>query len=949
MSGKFRWIYLLPIIWIIIGVGLYISSPDMDQLVREHGQFTISEEYPSQVTKKLLEEHKGATGESILVVYYDEEGLSENQKGSIENKLSKIGSDIESYPIIDIVSPFESSDQAEFLISEDETTLMSIVSMDISINDIPLVRDDIEEAVTVDDVQHYMTGSSIIEDDVIISSEEGLAATEIITVIFVVIILFFVFRSLAAPFVPLITVGATYFVTISIVSLLIDNFQFPVSNFTQIFIVAILFGIGTDYCILLLNRFKEELAKEPDRVKAIKNTYKAVGATVISSALTGFIGFAAIGMAEFDLYQSAVGVAIGIVILVIALWVWVPCAMLLLGDKLFWPSKQGVEMTQSRLWNRLGKFSVYKPGWTLVILALLLIPSALLYEQKLTYDSLDEIGNDFDSVQGIDLVAEKFGEGHSFPIEVVMLNDQRWDQQSMLPYVELISNEIAKLDEVAEVRSATRPEGTIIEDFRVPSIAGELFDALEEMDEGLVEIHDALIEIRDDIQAQDTDLSEASTGTQDLVDGTQELQTGNNQLAESVSDTAQATEESASGLNQLQSSLSELQGQLDQFSQSEAVPAAIGEQLAPFSGGMNEVASGITNVEGGLRELSEAQQTISNEMNSIGTGLSEMEQGQQEITDAFDDIQGGYVELANAMDELTEGVADVEDGLADVMDILDELSTQSQPLEGFFVPQTAFDDGELDEIWDIFTSPNRQLTTFDVVLAINPYSNEAMAVVSDIERQIDNALKGTELEDITYSLGGLAVVNQDLKTISDEDFNRTAIIMLTGIFIVLVVLLKSLVMPVYIIASLILTYIASMAFTELIFIHILGYSGISWAVPFFGFVMLMALGVDYSIFLMGRFGENVRVMPIKEALVSSMTQIGTVVLSAAIILAGTFGAMMPSGVLSLLQIGTLVLTGLLIYAVIMLPLFIPMMVTMFGEKNWLPFKRPEREDSEIDR
>ncbi|WP_198153456.1 MMPL family transporter [Thalassobacillus sp. C254] len=69
-----------------------------------------------------------------------------------------------------------------------------------------------------------------------------------------------------------------------------------------------------------------------------------------------------------------------------------------------------------------------------------------------------------------------------------------------------------------------------------------------------------------------------------------------------------------------------------------------------------------------------------------------------------------------------------------------------------------------------------------------------------------------------------------------------------------------------------------------------------------------------------------------------MGQIGTVILSAAVILAGTFGAMMPSGVLSLMQIGTLVLTGLLMYAVIMLPLFVPVMANLFGNHNWWPFK-----------
>ena len=84
---------------------------------------------------------------------------------------------------------------------------------------------------------------------------------------------------------------------------------------------------------------------------------------------------------------------------------------------------------------------------------------------------------------------------------------------------------------------------------------------------------------------------------------------------------------------------------------------------------------------------------------------------------------------------------------------------------------------------------------------------------------------------------------------------RTAVWMIIGIVLILIVLLRSLVMPIYLLASLILTYFVSLGVAEWIFVDMFGYSGVSWAVPFFGFVMLLALGVDYSIFLMSRFNE----------------------------------------------------------------------------------------------
>jgi putative drug exporter of the RND superfamily len=145
------------------------------------------------------------------------------------------------------------------------------------------------------------------------------------------------------------------------------------------------------------------------------------------------------------------------------------------------------------------------------------------------------------------------------------------------------------------------------------------------------------------------------------------------------------------------------------------------------------------------------------------------------------------------------------------------------------------------------------------------------------------------------------------------------------------------------IGSLLLTYFTSVAVAEWIFVEGLGYDGISWAVPFFGFVMLVALGVDYSIFLMDRFREqSAGGMTVTDAIKASMAKMGTVIITAAIILAGTFGAMVPSGVLSLVQIATIVITGLLLYGLIVLPLLIPAMTVSFGNGVWWPF-RPKKE------
>ena len=233
-------------------------------------------------------------------------------------------------------------------------------------------------------------------------------------------------------------------------------------------------------------------------------------------------------------------------------------------------------------------------------------------------------------------------------------------------------------------------------------------------------------------------------------------------------------------------------------------------------------------------------------------------------------------------------------------------------------------------------SKDRKVMTIDVIFNKNPYSNEALDRIPEIKDTVERVVKDTKLENAEVAVGGVSSMHHDLDKISQADYSRTVVLMLIGITLILIILFRSIIMPLYLIGSLILTYYTSMALAEVIFVNWLGYTGISWAVPFFAFVIFIALGIDYSIFLMDRFNEF-KQMPVEQAILEAMKKMGTVIISAAVILGGTFAAMMPAGVLSLLEIAAILLIGLSLYALVILPLFVPVMVKTFGEANWWPF------------
>ena len=101
--------------------------------------------------------------------------------------------------------------------------------------------------------------------------------TEVISIIFILVVLIIVFRSPVVPIISPLTVGVSYLVSMGVIAHLVDQFNFPFSNFTQVFVVVVLFGVGTDYNILLFTRFKEELSKQENSFLATKETFKSAG------------------------------------------------------------------------------------------------------------------------------------------------------------------------------------------------------------------------------------------------------------------------------------------------------------------------------------------------------------------------------------------------------------------------------------------------------------------------------------------------------------------------------------------------------------------------------------------------------------------------------------------------------------------------------------------------
>lgn len=227
----------------------------------------------------------------------------------------------------------------------------------------------------------------------------------------------------------------------------------------------------------------------------------------------------------------------------------------------------------------------------------------------------------------------------------------------------------------------------------------------------------------------------------------------------------------------------------------------------------------------------------------------------------------------------------------------------------------------------------------NVILAENPYSEVAFDQIEAIQENSASIMKEAALTDATLYIAGETAEQADIRATSKSDMLRVGIIMSILIAVMLGFQTRSLIAPIYMMATIILSFGAALGITVFVFQDILGYAGVSYRTPIYAFVFLVALGVDYSIMLMARIREEQKHLPLKEAVLEGVGKTGGVISSAGLILAATFAVLMTQPVLDLRVFGFSVFIGVLIDTFLVRTIVIPAIIVLLGKWSFWPKKQ----------
>ncbi|TDC72272.1 MMPL family transporter [Streptomyces hainanensis] len=222
--------------------------------------------------------------------------------------------------------------------------------------------------------------------------------------------------------------------------------------------------------------------------------------------------------------------------------------------------------------------------------------------------------------------------------------------------------------------------------------------------------------------------------------------------------------------------------------------------------------------------------------------------------------------------------------------------------------------------------------TLDVELAVPPYGDRA----GDAIRAVRAALA-----DVTDDalVGGTPAVQLDYREAALDDTARIVPLVLLAIAVILAALLRSLVAPVLLLAATVLSFAASLGLSTLVFTEVMGFGGVAADLFVYVFVFLVALGVDYTIFLMERVREERRHHPTPEAVRRGLAATGGVITAAGLVLAGTFAALAQIPDVTVAEVGVGVAIGVLVETLLVRSVQVPAAVVLLGDRVWWPSRR----------
>jgi RND superfamily putative drug exporter len=777
------------------------------------------------------------------------------------------------------------------------------------------VRDIVANSTPPPGLKAYVTGPAPLTNDQHHAGDSSIKLITMITICVIFLMLLFVYRSIITVLIVLLMMFIELAAARGIVSALGYYNIIGLSTFATNLLTTLAIAAATDYAIFLIGRYQEARANGEDRETAFYTMYHGTAHVILGSGLTIAGATFCLHFTRLPYFQTlGIPLAVGMLVATIAALTMAPALMTILTRFGFLEPKRAL---RTRGWRKIGAAVVRWPGPILVgTIALSLVGLLALPGYVPSYNDREFLPADIPANQGYAAADRHFPQARMNPEMLLVETNHDVRNSADMLVIDRIAKSVFHIPGIGRVQTITRPLGTPIEHTSIP-FQISMNGTTQQMNQ------DYMDKVMANMLTQANDM-------QTTIDTMTRMQSLTQQMADTTHAMVEKTKQMSVDIAEVRDNIADFDDFLRPirnyfYWEPHCYDIPVCHSLRAIFDTLDGIDVLTDDVQQ-LVPLLERLDTLMPQLVAIMPSMINTMKNMKNITLTMYQSQKGQQDQMKALQENSTAMGQAFDA--------------SKNDDSFYLPPEVFANPDFQRGLKMFVSPDGKAIRFIISHEGDPATPEGISHINKIRDAAFEAIKGTPLEGSKIYLAGTASTYKDMKEGSNFDLLIAGISSLCLIFIIMLLLTRSVVAAATIVGTVLLSLGTSFGLSVLIWQYILGMH-LHWMIIAMSVIILLAVGSDYNLLLVSRFKEEIHA-GINTGIIRSMGGSGSVVTSAGLVFAFTMMSMVVSDLRVVGQVGTTIGLGLLFDTLIIRSFMTPSIAALMGPWFWWPQRVRQR-------
>ncbi len=923
MIPRFIRLFSVPILlgWLALTVLVNVISPQLEKVGEAHAVSLAPNDAPSmqamQRVGKAFQEFD--SNSSVMVVLEGDQPLGDDAHKYYDGLIDKLEAD--TYHVEHIQDfwgdPLTAagSQSADNKAAYVQLYLRGNQGESLANESVAAVRDVVASSTPPPGIKAYVTGPAALTNDQHHAGDKSIQLITMITIAVIFVMLLFVYRSIITVLLVLVMMFVELAAARGIVATLGYYELIGLSTFAVNLLTTLAIAAGTDYAIFLVGRYQEARQNGEDRETAFYTMYHGTAHVILGSGLTIAGATFCLHFTRLPYFQTlGIPLAVGLLVATFAALTMAPALLTICSHfGLFDPKRE----LRTRGWRKVGAAVVRWPGPILVsTIGLALVGLLALPGYVPSYNDREFLPDDIPANLGYQAADRHFPQARMNPELLLVETDHDVRNSADMLVVDRIAKSVFHIPGIGRVQTITRPLGTPIEHTSIPfqiSMQG----TTQQMNQ-------------DYMQARMADMLTQAAEMDKTIATMQKMQALTQEMADTTHNMVEKTKNMAVDIAEVRDNIADF----DDFFR----PIRNYFYWEPHCYNIPVCHSlrSIFDTIDGIDVLTDDVQQLVPELEHLDSLMPQLTALMPEMISTMQTMKT----MMLTMYQSQKGMQDQMAALQENSTAMGQAFDASKNDDSFYLPPEVFDNPDFQRGLKMFVSPDGKAIRFIISHEGDPATPEGISHIDQIKNAAFEAIKGTPLEGSKIYLAGTASTYKDMQHGSNFDLLIAGISSLCLIFIIMLILTRSVVAAAVIVGTVLLSLGTSFGLSVLIWQYILG-QHLHWMIIAMSVIVLLAVGSDYNLLLVSRFKEEIHA-GINTGIIRSMGGTGSVVTSAGLVFAFTMMSMVVSDLRVVGQVGTTIGLGLLFDTLVIRSFMTPSIAALLGRWFWWPQRVRQR-------